>query len=115
MIMKNLYTKKVKNLFKCLILLFAILFGNTTETFAQVRKNFTQRSSQYTPTKKIYNLKGDFTMLGNTSLTPQNYGPNTNNNGQFMIYVDEDNDVETWNSSSSTMVFSTENGAIPSC
>lgn len=82
---------------------------------AQVRVDFTQRSSQYTPSKKIYTLKGDFTMLGNTCLTPQNYGPNTNNNGQFMQYVDTDSDPTTFNSSSSTLVLSTENGAIPSC
>lgn len=83
--------------------------------YGQVRVDFTQRSSQYTPTKKIYTLKGDFTMLGNTCLTPQNYGPNTNNNGQFMQYVDADSDPTTFNSSSSTLVLSTENGAIPSC
>ncbi|PZO27428.1 MAG: hypothetical protein DCF13_11495, partial [Flavobacteriaceae bacterium] len=112
--MKNLYTYKVNNLLSCLFLI-VILFGNTIETSAQVKKTFTQRSSNLTPTKKIYNLKGDFTMIGNTGLTPQNYSDTQNNNGQFMTYVDRDSDSNTWNSSSSTLVFSTENGAIPSC
>ncbi|MEZ4877205.1 MAG: hypothetical protein R2805_06615 [Flavobacterium sp.] len=113
--MKNLYTLKVNTMLKCLVLLLVFLLGNTVDSNAQVRKEFTQRSSTYTPTKKIYNVKGDFTMLGNTCLTPQNYGPNTNNNGQFMTYVDFDNDPSTFNSSSSTLVLSNENGAIPSC
>lgn len=54
-------------------------------------------------------------MLGNTCLTPQNYSPTTNNNGQYMVYVDSDNDPTTFNSSSSTLVLSNENGAVPSC
>jgi hypothetical protein len=76
---------------------------------------FTQRTSQYSPTKKIYTVKGDFTMLGNTCLTPQNYAVDQNNNGQYMTYVDTDGDSNTWNSSSATLALSTENGAIPSC
>ncbi|PJE39940.1 MAG: hypothetical protein CUR32_10890, partial [Flavobacterium sp.] len=98
-----------------MIVILAILFGMNTKVNAQVKKAFTQRTSQYTPTKKIYNVKGDFTMLGNTCLTPQNYSPNTNNNGQFMTYVDVDGDPNTFNSSSSTLALSSENGAIPSC
>ena len=92
-----------------------ILLGISNNASAQVKKAFTQRTSQFTPTKKIYNVKGDFTMLGNTCLTPQNYTATTNNNGQFMTYVDTDGDANTFNSSSSTLVLSTENGAVPSC
>ena len=55
--MKNLYTNKVNNLLSCLVLLFVLLFGNTIETNAQVKKTFTQRTSSYSPTKKIYNIK----------------------------------------------------------
>jgi len=113
--MKNLYTNKVNKLLSCLVLLFVLLFGNTIETNAQVKKTFTQRTSAYSPTQKIYNVKGDFTMLGNTSLTPQNYSDTQNNNGQVMTYVDKDSDLNTFNSSSSTLVLSSENGAIPSC
>ncbi|WP_395632627.1 hypothetical protein, partial [Flavobacterium sp.] len=113
--MKNLYINTSNTKLNYLIVILAILFGMNTKVNAQVKKAFTQRTSQYTPTKKIYNVKGDFTMLGNTCLTPQNYSPNTNNNGQFMTYVDVDGDPTTFNSSSSTLVLSSENGAIPSC
>ncbi|WP_304196351.1 SprB repeat-containing protein, partial [Flavobacterium alvei] len=113
--MKLIYFKKIKNRFHFLVVLIAIFIGNVTTADAQVKKAFTQRTSQYTPTKKIYNVKGDFTMLGNTNLTPQNYSPTTNNNNQNMQYVDIDGDSNTMNSSSSTLVLSTENGAIPDC
>jgi hypothetical protein len=81
---------------------------------AQVIEPFTQRSSQYTPGKYVYNVKGDFTLIGNTNLTLVNYGDNTSNNNS-MEYVDVDSDASTLNSSSSTLQFSTENGAIPEC
>ncbi len=111
--MKNLYfTSKNKLQF---LVAAMFLIGGLVSADAQVRKAFTQRTSSYTPTKKIYNLKGNFTMLGNTCLTPQNYGDNTNNNGQYMTYVDADSDPNTFNSSASTLVLSTENGAVPSC
>lgn len=95
-------------------LVVVVLFG-VSSMHAQVRVDFTQRASQYSPTKKIYTLKGDFTMLGNTCLSPQNYSPTTNNNGQYMVYVDSDNDPTTFNSSSSTLMLSNENGAVPAC
>lgn len=89
---------------------------------AQVVKPFVQRSSQYTPEKKIYNIKGDFTMLGNTNLTLQNYGNQTQNGNNVMQYVDVDaanlnglDGIPTFNSSSATLTLSTENGAIPEC
>ena len=113
--MKNLYFNSIVKKSTYSIALLAILLGYNNTANAQVEKAFTQRTSQYTPTKKIYNVKGDFTMLGNTCLTPQNYTPTTNNNGQSMIYVDTDGDSSTFNSSSSTLVLSTENGAIPAC
>ncbi|MDD5150936.1 MAG: SprB repeat-containing protein, partial [Flavobacterium sp.] len=113
--MKNIYFKTINYKLQYLVLLIAIFIGNMYTAEAQVKKSFTQRTSQYTPTKKIYNVKGDFTMLGNTNLTPQNYSPTTNNNGQNMQYVDIDGDSNTWNSSSSTLAFSTENGASPEC
>ena len=95
-------------------LVVVVLFG-VSSLQAQVRVDFSQRASQYSPNKKIYTLKGDFTMLGNTCLSPQNYSPTTNNNGQYMVYVDSDNDPTTFNSSSSTLMLSNENGAVPSC
>ncbi|GAB1454297.1 hypothetical protein MASR2M47_43530 [Draconibacterium sp.] len=53
--------------------------------------------------------------MGNTNLTLQTYSddePNSNNN---MVYVDVDGDANTKNSSSATLQFSTENGAVPAC
>lgn len=75
---------------------------------------FEQRTSQNTPTQKIYSVKGDFTMIGNTNLTLENYSNNGNNSGD-MIYVDVDSDISTLNSSSATLDFSTENDAKPQC
>ncbi|WP_309640571.1 hypothetical protein, partial [Flavobacterium sp.] len=112
--MKNLYFKSMTKKLQNIAILFALI-GTTINVEAQVNVGFTQRTSQYSPTKKIYTVKGDFTMLGNTCLTPQNYSDTQNNNGQYMTYVDTDNDPNTWNSSSSTLTLSTENGAVPSC
>ena len=114
--MKNIYlNKSINNKLKFIAVIAIILIGNVFTTNAQVKVGFTQRTSQYTPTKKVYNVKGDFTMLGNTCLTPQNYTATVNNNDSQMIYVDTDNDPTTINSSSSTLALSTENGAVPSC
>ena len=112
--MKNTYLNSIVTKLKCIAIVLVILSGISNTANAQVRKAFTQRTSQFTPNKKIYNIKGDFTMLGNTCLTPQNYTPTTNNN-EFMTYVDTDDDPSTFNSSSSTLVLSAENGAIPAC
>ena len=70
--MKNLYFKSMTNKLKNIAILFALI-GTTLQVEAQVNVGFTQRTSQYSPTKKIYTVKGDFAMLGNTCLTPQNY------------------------------------------
>lgn len=78
---------------------------------------FKQRTSSATPTTKVYNVKGDFTMLGNTNLTLLNYATGTNNEGREMKYVDIDGDSNTWNSSMATLELSNEgeNGANPNC
>jgi hypothetical protein len=113
--MKNLYLKSINYKLPYLVILIAIFIGNVFTIDAQVKKVPTQRTSSYSPTKKIYNIQGDFTMLGNTNLTPQSYDDNVNNNSSTMQYVDIDADPNTWNSSSSTLALSTENGAIPAC
>jgi hypothetical protein len=113
--MKNLYFNSIVKNLKQLIVLLIILFGFSNTIDAQVRKAFTQRTSQYSPTKKIYNVKGDFTMLGNTNLTPQFYTTTTNNNDASMVYVDTDSDASTFNSSSSTLLIPSENGSVPNC
>ncbi|MBX9808206.1 MAG: hypothetical protein K2X95_10455, partial [Flavobacteriaceae bacterium] len=113
--MKNLYFKSINYKPQYLVILFALLFVNVFTTEAQVKKASTQRTSTYTPTKKVYNIQGDFTMLGNTNLTPQSYSNTVNNNSSQMMYVDVDGNPNTWNSSSSTLALSTENGADPAC
>ena len=106
---KSFPSNKYKSIYLILFLFCAIVLN------AQVQIPFKQRTSQYSPTKKIYNLKGDFTLMGNTNLTLQNYDDNQPNNNNFMRYVDVDNDNATWNSSSSTLQLSVENGANPAC
>jgi hypothetical protein len=101
-----------KNKFLASLFLF---FLSITWTNGQVIKTFTQRSSAANPSKLIYNIRGDYTMIGNTNLTLQNYDANTNNSNNVMKYVDVDTDPSTLNSSSATLNFSSENGAIPAC
>ena len=99
---------------KFLVSLF-LFFLSITCTNGQVIKTFTQRSSAANPSKLIYNIRGDYTMIGNTNLTLQNYDATTNNSNNVMKYVDVDTDPSTLNSSSATLSFSNENGAIPAC
>ena len=106
---KSFPSNKYKSIYLILFIFCAVVLN------AQVQIPFTQRTSQYSPTKKIYNIKGDFTLMGNTNLTLQNYDDNQPNNNNFMRYVDVDNDNATWNSSSSTLQLSVENGANPAC
>ncbi len=98
-------------------LLLTIIFFLFTQdhSFAQVLVGFTQRTSINTPTKVIYSIRGDYTMIGNTNLTVSPYGVNTDNSNNTSVYVDIDGDPNTFNSSSATLGFSTENGAVPSC
>ncbi|SEA62339.1 SprB repeat-containing protein, partial [Bizionia paragorgiae] len=100
--------------FHYILILFIGLFcvGNS---FGQVRKNFTPRTSDFSPGKTIYSVRGDFTMIGNTNLTLSNYSPNGSNGNNSMIYVDIDDDGSTFNSSSATLNLSNENGANPDC
>lgn len=111
--MKNIYThKNYKTISIILIAFFAVLYS--LEIRAQVRVPFTQRASLETPDRLIYNIKGDFQMIGNSNLTLQSYSDDGNNSNN-MIYVDIDGDPNTINSSSATLQLSTENGALPQC
>ncbi|GAP69544.1 hypothetical protein BA6E_1153 [Bacteroidales bacterium 6E] len=96
-----------------LLLMLGVMLCSLT-SIAQVRVDFKQRESIYTPGKKIYNIKGDFQMIGNTNLTLQDYSDGGNNSSS-MEYVDIDGDATTLNSSSATLNFSNENGATPEC
>ena len=112
--MKNLYFTNFRlTSFWCFVILFFAFFSNPLGVNAQV-KPFTQRTSSETPTKKIYNIKGDFTLIGNTNLTLQSYS-DTGDNAGSMRFVDVDSDSNTLNSSSARLTLSTENGAVPSC
>ena len=85
-----------------------LLVLSTNATAQEVVKEFTQRTSTHAQPDyikpgtngKIYNLRGDFKMAGNTNLTLTNYTNDGNNSGS-MSYVDIDLDGTTINSSSS--------------
>jgi len=109
-------TIKISNYLKSRLLAFVFFtLALAVNSNAQVIKAFAQRPAAATPATLIYNIKGDYTMIGNTNLTLQTYGNNTNNSNNIMEYVDVDGDPNTFNSSSATLGYSTENGAIPAC
>jgi len=106
--------------------LFALLIFSVTmilPLFVQAQPTIsvpmTPRTSPYANWQTIYNIKGDFSMIGNTNLTLRNYGPLTNNNSQVMDYVNKDplHGNQLLNSSSATLVFNTDgNPAVrPEC
>jgi uncharacterized repeat protein (TIGR01451 family) len=97
------------------LLTFSMLLLAALVTQAQVRVPFTQRTSAFTPTQTIYSINGDFTMIGNTNLTLQSYSNTGSNSNNAMVKVDTDGISSTNNSSSSTLTFSNENGAVPTC
>lgn len=103
----------MKNLLRkfSVLLSFLLLLSDAS---AQLLVPFTQRTSPVNPGVTIYNVKGDFTMIGNTNLTLQNYGDNTSNNNP-MIYVDVDNDNSTLNSSSAKLSLNGGNTSNGSC
>ncbi|MCA0383362.1 MAG: T9SS type A sorting domain-containing protein [Bacteroidetes bacterium] len=115
--MKNLYTQWLclRNRNVALSIFTLMAFTTIQQVNAQVVKQFAQRSAAVSPDRKIYNIKGDFTMIGNTNLTLSSYGENSDNGNNNMVYVDIDGDGTTFNSSSANLTFSSENGAIPSC
>jgi uncharacterized repeat protein (TIGR01451 family) len=101
-------------IFGCLFIAF---FGFSQQAPTAPQVNFTQRTASATPAKTIYNVKGDFTMLGNTNLTLSTYGATTDNEGNQMKYVDIDGDSNTLNSSMATLELSNggENSATQNC
>ncbi|MFD2941997.1 hypothetical protein, partial [Flavobacterium notoginsengisoli] len=103
--MKKIYSQNFAIFYFFLLLIMGISKGN-----AQVIKPFKERTSSYSPAKTIYKIKGDFTMIGNTNLTLQNYAPNRTNGTNAMIYVDKDNDSQTFNSSSATLDLRDDSG-----
>lgn len=98
-------------------LVFIAFWGNAQQAPTAPQVNFLQRTAAATPAQTVYNVKGDFTMLGNTNLTLVNYAPGTDNQNNAMKYVDIDGDPNTLNSSMATLELSNsgENGASPNC
>ncbi|AWK06730.1 hypothetical protein HYN56_21855 [Flavobacterium crocinum] len=90
---------------------FLILVIGVNEVNAQVIKPFKERTSSYSPAKTIYKIKGDFTMIGNTNLTLQNYAVDKTNGSNAMVYVDKDNNNQTHNSSAATLDLLNDSGA----
>ena len=98
------------------LLIIAFVFTNVFFVHCQVKKTFTQRTSKFSPSTTTYHINGDYTMIGNSNMTLQNYSDSKNNgSSNTMKKVDKDADATTNNSSSSTLTFSSENGAVPSC
>jgi hypothetical protein len=101
-----------------LIILILVFTGQMfAQTLTTPQVSFAQRTSSATPTKTIYNVKGDFTLIGNTNLTLATYGTGTDNQSNEMRFVDIDGDSNTLNSSKATLELSNggENSANQSC
>jgi gliding motility-associated-like protein/uncharacterized repeat protein (TIGR01451 family) len=96
-----------------LVLLFTVFIGKLSAQ-TDNRVPFKHRVGNPAPENNIFKLRGDFTIIGNTNLTLAD-PDRINNSGSQMIYVDIDNNPNTVNSSSSTLVFSGENNADPNC
>lgn len=97
------------------VLFFVFVPSGANAQSTKVPIPFTQRTSQYQNNKEVYNIRGDYALIGNTNMTLQFYGLKANNSNSQMIYVDVDNDPTTLNSSSATLEFSNENNAKPEC
>ncbi|MCH7412964.1 hypothetical protein MM213_05695, partial [Belliella sp. R4-6] len=115
--MRKIYKSFQKYRLTALAVVF-LLFGlNVNNAFGQNQnvKPFLKRVGTPQPPNGVFNVKGDYSLLGNTNLTLQSYGDETNNSNNQMIYVDVDGVPQTVNSSSASLVFSQENGADPNC
>ncbi|UQD56262.1 LamG-like jellyroll fold domain-containing protein [Flavobacterium sp. K5-23] len=99
------------------MLILVVTSQINAQTLTTPQVSFTQRTSSATPTKTVYNVKGDFTLIGNTNLTLVNYSNTVNNEGNSMKYVDIDGNSSTLNSSMATLELSNsgENGSIQNC
>ena len=117
---KTNYSTKVGSKVLYLVLLTLLLafpIFTKAQTLTSPQVPFLQRTSTASPAKTIYNIKGDFTLLGNSNLTLLNYGTTTNNESNTMKYIDIDGDPTTLNSSTATLELSnsSENNASQNC
>ncbi|KDN54304.1 LamG-like jellyroll fold domain-containing protein [Flavobacterium seoulense] len=116
--MVKFYFERINNYLFYAILLFIAFYNSVNaQTLTSPQVNFSQRTAAATPGKTIYNINGDFTMLGNTNLTLSSYDNNKNNEGNAMVYVDIDGNNTTLNSSMATLELSNsgENSANENC
>ncbi|WP_396171686.1 LamG-like jellyroll fold domain-containing protein [Flavobacterium sp.] len=94
-----------------------IAFFGFAQTVTSPQVLFSQRTAAATPSQTIYNVKGDFTLIGNTNLTLETYGTSYDNQNKEMRFVDIDGDSNTLNSSKATLELSNggENSATQNC
>ena len=115
----KVFNKRKKFILPRLAIIFFLLMP--IFLYAQLLEPFTQRTSTYSPEKKIYRIKGDYTIIGNTNC--RKIGIPDYNNGiydatqynQNVRYVDVDTFSTTINSSTAELKFSQEEGANPEC
>lgn len=114
--MKKLHTNFTNGLgFFTLLVLVQLVIASAAFGQQVNRVPFKHRVGNPAPQNNIFKIKGDFTIIGNTSMTLLDYENKVDNSNNVMVYVDIDGDETTVNSSSSSLVFSRENGADPSC
>ncbi|MEB2781823.1 gliding motility-associated C-terminal domain-containing protein [Algoriphagus sp. C2-6-M1] len=82
--------------------------------FGQVRVPFQERVASSNPSRKTFNVKGDFQLIGNTNLSLANYADDLMNDN-LLLFEDVDSHANTINSSSAVLNFSKENGADITC
>ncbi|WP_268035832.1 DUF7507 domain-containing protein [Algoriphagus sp. PAP.12] len=99
-------------IFSCLTFFF---FSKELSAQNDYRVPFNHRIGNSNLSNNIFQIRGDFTIIGNTNLTLKNYDEGTANSGQEMVFIDIDGDSSTFNSSSATLLFSEENGADSNC
>lgn len=100
--------------FRMKFILTIVFFSSIYDVFAQVKVPFLPRSPIQSPAIKNYKLKGDFFIIGNTNLTLENYDDNLMNDNK-LVFVDVDDDPETFNSSSATLDFSIQDPKYFGC
>jgi len=101
--MKNIYPISEKT-WSCKTLITVLLILVANLVFSQVMIDFEPRTSQYSPTKTIYNIHGDFKLMGNTNMTLETYDDDGQNGNSTMVYVDIDGVDTTFNSSTAELV-----------
>ncbi|MDF2159379.1 gliding motility-associated C-terminal domain-containing protein [Algoriphagus sp. CAU 1675] len=106
-----------KNTFLTIFLIFwgILAFAFSARAQNDYRVPFKHRVGSSNLQNNIYQIRGDFSIIGNTNLTLENYREDGTNSLEKMRFVDIDDIPNTFNSSSATLVFSEENGADPNC